>query len=288
MTLSSAEPFAALLDELAAYRRQTIVIKVGGNSIDEDPSFLPLLVRQIAFLRDNGVRPVIVHGGGPQIDRRLSLEGLSAAKGPDGRRITTPAMMPFVLDAMQNISRAVTDAFALLACPVWAAALNDRCLIEAEPLVADGKGPATDRTGRPKTVDTAVLTAQLEAKAVVVLTSLGRDAQGFDYNINADDSAMAVANALQAKRLIMATNVAGVLDGDKKLISRLTPTDAQRLIAEGVIRGGMIPKVESATRALAEGVNGVAIINAHEPGALLAELLSPAGQGTLLTTAPLS
>jgi acetylglutamate kinase len=283
MLFAAPATFAALLDELAAYKKRKIVIKIGGNSIAEDPAFLASIAAQIAFLHGNGVKIVLVHGGGPQIDAALAKKGFTQTKGSDGRRKTDPAMMNVVAGTMAEISLQVAEALEDCGPSVFAAARSTLCFVRAKPLHPTGPGAAEDRTGLPASVDHKSLDAVLDAHEIVVLSSLGRDAEGHDYNINADDYAMAVATSLRAKRLILATNVAGVLDGKKRLISRLTPDQAEKLVKDGVIAGGMIPKVQSAAAALAQGVEGVAIINAHEKGALLAELLSPEGVGTLIS-----
>jgi acetylglutamate kinase len=271
----SLHHIAEMMDELAAYARQTVVIKIGGNSIDEDPDFLGSLAAQIEFLQSRHVRIVLVHGGGPQIDRALKAEGMTSEKGPDGRRLTSPAMMAVVAHTMNEISETVAEALESVGCSVFTGVLAGGRFVKARPL-------AKDRTGMPDGVDTQGLARHLEKEQIVVLNSVGRGPEGHDYNINADDFAMAVAMALKARRLVLATNVAGVCGADKKLIERLTPSAAHELIANGAITGGMIPKVESALSALDAGVGGVVIIDAHQRWALLGELLTRKGFGTLI------
>jgi len=275
----SLSAIAELMDELRAYAGQNIVIKIGGNSIAEDADFLSGIARQLEFLHSRHVCIVLVHGGGPQIDHALLEAGIKPVKGPDGRRITDPATMAVVARTMAAISGTVTLALAQEGCAVYAAAADQACFVTAEPLRSD----AQDRTARPAAVDRDGLLAKLRQGRVVVLNSVGRGTDGLDYNINADDYAMAVAVALGARRLILATNVNGVYDKDKKPISLLTPVMARDLMASGVIAGGMIPKVESALNALQSGVGGVAIIDAHQNWSLLGELLTQKGFGTLIT-----
>ncbi|MDD5585907.1 MAG: acetylglutamate kinase [Alphaproteobacteria bacterium] len=273
---------AEMMDELAAYAGQTVVIKIGGNSIDEDPDFLGALAAQLAFLQSRHVRIVLVHGGGPQIDRALAAEGLAVAKGPDGRRLTSPAMMAVVARTMGEISESIAAELENAGCAVFTAALAGGRFVKARPLLKDSPG---DRTGMPDSVDARRLGRHLEKGEIVLLNSVGEGPDGHDANINADDFAMAVAMALKARRLVLATNVAGVCSADKNLITRLTPEDAHGLIKSGVITGGMIPKVESALNALESGVGGVVIIDAHQRWALLGELMTRKGFGTLITAA---
>jgi acetylglutamate kinase len=266
---------AEMMDELAAYARQTVVIKIGGNSIDEDPDFLGSLAAQLEFLQSRHVRIVLVHGGGPQIDRALKDESLVSQKGPDGRRLTSPAMMAVVAGTMNEISQIVAAELESAGCTVFAGALAGGRFVKARPL-------AEDRTGMPAGVDANGIGRHLEKEQIVVLNSIGLGPDGHDYNINADDFAMAVAIELKARRLVLATNAAGVCGADDKLIERLTPSAAKKLIANGTISGGMIPKVESALSALEAGVGGVVIIDAHQSWALLGELLTHRGFGTLI------
>ncbi len=277
----SLDSIAELMDELRAYIGQTIVVKIGGNSIAEDPDFLLAVAKQLEFLQSRHVRIVLVHGGGPQIDQALTAAGVTPSKGPDGRRITDPLTMEVVARVMGEISRMVAATLVKQGCVVFTAATENVCFVEAESL---HKQNGDDRTGTPIAVDRDAIIDQLAKERIVVLNSVGRGADGQNFNVNADDYAMAVAIALGARRLILATNVNGVYDANKQPISLLTPAKAKELIASGVIAGGMIPKVESALRSLDQGVGGIAIIDAHKNWALMGELLTKKGFGTLIMT----
>lgn len=284
-----------LMDELHAYQAQNIVIKIGGNSIAEDAGFLTRLARQLEFLQSRHVRITLVHGGGPQIDKALIKAGITPVKGADGRRLTDPATMDVVAATMAQISREVALALAQQGCTIFTAADEGECFVTAQPLQSEKFGqseksgearpaaPTQDRTGMPAAVDNAAITQWLRQNRIVILNSVGIGQDGLAYNINADDYAMAVAIALGARRLILATNVNGVYDKNKRPISALSPALAAELIANGVISGGMIPKVESALAALKAGVGGVAIIDAHQNWAILGELLTKQGFGTLIS-----
>lgn len=281
MTNASTQTIAEFMDELASYKGQTIVVKIGGNSIDEDPDFLGSLAAQLAFLQKHGVRIVVVHGGGPQIDRALTAANLQVAKNSDGRRPTSPAMMTVVARTMGEISHTVAEALVKQNCAVYVAADTAGHKVQAKPLY-ENASLDEDRTGMPTTVDVLALRQPLVQGKIVVMNSVCGGPQDLPFNTNADDCAMAVAMALSARRLVMATNVPGVLDANKNIIDQLTPSMARQLFDDGTISGGMIPKVESALRALENGVGGIAIIDAHRPWALMAEMLTHKGLGTLI------
>ena len=278
---TSLQSIAELMDELHSYAGQTIVVKIGGNSIAEDPDFLKVFAQQLEFLQSRSIKLVLVHGGGPQIDRALKESGLTPAKGPDGRRLTDQPTMAVVARVMGEMSATVAQALEQQACRVFTAATQGVCFVTAQPL--KGASGEDDRTGTPRSVDSAALQNHLRKNDIVVLNSVGCGVDGGLFNVNADDYATAIAVALKARRLILATNVAGVYDANKHPISLLTPQKAQELIASGVIAGGMIPKVESALHALTQGVGGIAIIDAHKNWALMGELLTKKGFGTLIT-----
>ena len=279
------EQIAELMNELGAYRNRTIVIKIGGNSIAEDDSFLGKVATQVAFLQANGVRVVLVHGGGPQIDDALRAAHIETSKGADGRRITSPKAMRVVHKVMNQVNRQVAEALVESGCrkdKVVAAARHPHVLVTAEPLDAQDGG-LHNRSGKPHSVAASAINKLLDQGKVIVLHSLGVGADRKTlFNINGDDYAMAVAIAVKAKRLMLVTNVAGVLDKNRARIPSIDKAMAQQMIADGVITGGMVPKVESALWVVKQGVGGVAIIDGFAPWAILAELLTHQGFGTLV------
>lgn len=279
------EQIAELMDEMEAYHHRTVVIKIGGNSIAEDEHFLGKIARQIKFLRQNGVYVILIHGGGPQIDDALRDAGIESTKGKDGRRITSPKAMRVVAKTMNAINRDVAAALVEAGCrkdKIVLAATYPRLFVTAEPLDKKDKG-MTNRSGKAKAVAHQDLKRLLEQNKVIVLHSIGGEAgsKGL-YNINGDDYAMAVAIAVKAKRLILVTNVAGVLDKNRVRIPSLDREMAEDLIAAGTINGGMVPKVQSALWVVKQGVGGVAIIDGFAPWAILAEMLTHEGFGTLV------
>jgi acetylglutamate kinase len=273
------------MTELRAYQGHRVVVKIGGNSIAEDEFFLSKVARQMAFLNANGVRVVLVHGGGPQIDDALRDKNIETTKGKDGRRITSPKAMRVVAQVMKKMNLLVVDALRSAGCSkdrIFAAAKQPHPLVQAESLDPIPANAKRNRSGRPVKVMKAPIERALAEGKIVILHSMGIGADNKTvYNINGDDYAMAIARAIKAKRLILVTNVSGVLDRNRERIPVIDRAAARQLIADGVINGGMIPKVESALVVVKQGVSGVAIIDGFHPWAILAELLTREGLGTL-------
>ena len=279
----SLEHITEMMAELRAYQGRTIVVKIGGNSIAEDEFFLSKIARQIVFLNTNGVRVVLVHGGGPQIDDALREKKVETSKGKDGRRITSPKAMSVVAQVMKKMNLLVVDALIEAGCPkdkIFAAAKQPRPLMLAESL--DPTNAKTNRSGRPLSATVTPIERALPLGKIVVLHSMAIGADGKTiYNTNGDDYAMVMASAIKSKRLVLVTNVTGVLDQNRERIPVIDRETAQQLIKQGVITGGMVPKVESALWVVKQGVGGVAIIDGFRPWAILAELLTHEGLGTL-------
>lgn len=268
---------SVIMQTALSFNNKIIVVKIGGNSIAEDQSFLGAMAQQLYEIQAAGAVVVVVHGGGPQIDGALRAAGITPAKGADGRRLTDAVTMDVVARTMRKISLDVSEALQATGCRI---AIPSQTPVLAEPLTQDG-----DRTGKVVAVMLEELQEVLQvgqSGVIVVLNSVGLGQDGLAYNINADDYALAVAVALKAERLILVTNVMGVWGADRTPLARLTPCLAQELVAQGVIAGGMIPKVESALAALAAGVGGIAIIDGHRPQALTIALSAPEQVGTLL------
>ncbi|MBV8060066.1 MAG: acetylglutamate kinase [Alphaproteobacteria bacterium] len=285
MTRSSQTEFVAeVMDELEAYRNRTVVMKIGGNAIAEDDQFLAKIGKQVRFLTSNGVRVVVVHGGGPQIDEALRLANIPTAKGKDGRRITTPKAVRVVHKAMNALNLQIADALVKAGCEkarVVPAAKIKSLLVKAKPSdpVDGGK---QNRVGVPQPTTMPELGKLIAQDKIIVLhcVCIGTDGKTV-FNTNADDYAMAVAIGVKAKRLLLVTNVAGVLDKQGQCIPVMDADIAKDLIQTGVISGGMIPKVESALSTVEHGVGGVVILDGFVPWSILAEMLTHQGQGTL-------
>lgn len=279
-----AEQIAEFMEELEAYRQRTVVMKIGGNAIADDEQFLSKIAKQVRFLTANGVRIVIVHGGGPQIDEALRAANIPTTKGADGRRVTTPAAMQVLHKAMNALNLQVAEALIRAGCDkkrVVAAAKIRSLFVKAKPS-DPADGGKINRVGVPQAAALPKLNKLLARDKIVVLhcVCIGTDGKTV-FNTNADDYAMAVAIGVRAKRLLLVTNVAGVLDKQGRCIPSLDADMAKDLIQSGVISGGMIPKVESALSTVDNGVGGVVILDGFVPWSVLLELLTHQGNGTL-------
>ena len=278
--LSEALPF------LQKYDDQVIVVKFGGHAMT-NADLANQFARDMVMLKVCGLNPVVVHGGGPQINRMLDkLEVKPEFR--EGLRVTDPATMEVVEMVLAgSINKAIVASIQQAGGRAVGISGKDGNLLVAERLVkekraADGKIEKIDfgQVGEPALVNTEIIHTIMKSDAIPVIAPVGVGRDGLTYNINADTAAGAIATALKAMRLLMLTDVAGVLDGDKNLISELKLADIPALIENGTITGGMIPKIESAADVVKSGVDGVIILDGRVPHSVLLELLTPHGVGT--------
>jgi len=282
-TLAHALPF------LRRYAGATVVVKYGGHAMGDD-HLATGFGNDIALLKQVGVNPVVVHGGGPQINamlQRLAIQSTFI----DGLRVTDAAMVEVV---EMVLAGTVNKQVAALINRAGALAVGicgkDGGLIRARKLTRTTKDPGShiERAldlgfvGEPEHIDVRVIHALTGAGLIPVIAPVGLGPNGETYNINADTVAGAVAGALGATRLLMLTDVAGVLDGNKQLLSELTLAEAQAGIDSGMISGGMIPKVECCADAVRRGVKGAVILDGRLPHACLLELFTDGGIGTMI------
>ena len=280
--LSEALPYMQRYDE------ETVVIKYGGHAMGQE-HLARQFARDIVLLEQTAINPVVVHGGGPQIEAMLKQVGVQSHYAA-GLRITdakTLEIVEMVLAGSINkqmvgyINEAGGKAVGLCG--------KDGNMVVARKLTRTviDPGSAIEQVvdlgyvGEPDKVDTTVLTQILGRKLIPVLAPVAAAANGGTFNVNADTFAGAIAGTLKAKRLLLLTDVPGVLDKSKELIKQLSVDDARRLIADGTITGGMIPKVETCIDALDRGVEGVVILDGKVPHAVLLELFTELGAGTL-------
>jgi acetylglutamate kinase len=284
-----AHTVARALPYLRRYAGATIVVKYGGHAMGQD-HLASEFGRDIALLKQVGINPVIVHGGGPQINAMLSRLSINSTF-VDGLRVTDAAMVEVV---EMVLAGTVNKQVAALISRAGALAVGisgkDGGLIRARKLTRTKKDPdslieqALDLgfVGEPAHIDTRVIHALTGAGLIPVIAPVGTGEDGATYNINADTAAGAIAGALNANRLLMLTDVAGVLDKNKQLITELSLAEIPGLIADGTISGGMIPKVETCIEAVRQGVKGATILDGRVPHALLLELFTEGGIGTLI------
>jgi acetylglutamate kinase len=288
----TAKTLAEALPYIQIHDRQTVVIKYGGHAMGEEG-----LARQFAadavLLRLLGVRPVVVHGGGPQISRMLAKAGVKSTF-IDGLRVTDAATMEvaeMVLSGAINkeIASWITQAGATADVRGVGLSGKDAGLITVEKATRTRAAHPEEEVdlgfvGEPTRIDPKLIRSLIDSETddyIPVIAPIGVAEDGQTYNINADTVAGALAGALGARRMLLLTDVAGVLDAEGRLIRQLTVPQAREAIAGGVATGGMIPKLETAIAAVEAGVLGVVILDGRRPHALLVELFTQHGAGTL-------
>nr|WP_321455136.1 acetylglutamate kinase [uncultured Cohaesibacter sp.] len=283
-TISEALPF------MQRYDGQTVVVKYGGHAMG-DKDLGQAFARDIVLLKQSGVKPVVVHGGGPQIKNMLDKLGIkSEFKG--GLRVTdahTVEVVEMVLAG--SINKSIVSNINAEGGRAIGLCGKDGNMVQAEKLTRTIRDPDSKIeeivdlgfVGDPKKVDRSVLDIVAKDALIPVIAPVAPGVDGATYNINADTFAGAIAGAVDAKRLLFLTDVPGVLDKEGKLIKALTIKQAHALIADGTISGGMIPKVETCIDALNKGVEGVVILDGKVPHAVLLELFTEGGAGTLIT-----
>jgi acetylglutamate kinase len=264
-------------------------VKYGGHAMGEE-EMARSFARDIVLMEQTAINPVVVHGGGPQIGGMLKRLGIKS-EFSDGLRITDAATIEVVEMVLAgSINKQIVGFINAAGGKAVGLSGKDGNMVKARKLSRHVSDPGSNIekvvdlgfVGEPEKVDTMVLDQILGRELIPVLAPLATSADGTTYNVNADTFAGAIAGALKAKRLLLLTDVPGVLDKSKKLIDELTADDARRLIADGTISGGMIPKVETCLYALEQGVEGVVILDGRVPHAVLLELLTDHGAGTLM------
>src|SRR3954469_25147297 len=271
------------------YDQKTIVVKYGGNAMTGASAHD--FAQDIVLMKQTGIDPVVVHGGGPQIGAMLKKLGIESSF-IDGLRITDEAAVDVVEMVLSgSINKHIVTAINAAGGRAIGLSGKDGNLVVAKKLALTKTDPATGAVtihdlgfvGEPARVNPEVLHSIMKSETIPVIAPIGVGARGETFNINADTVAGAVASALKAERLILLTDVEGVLDQDKKLIDRLTASQARALIADGTISGGMIPKIQTAIDAVEDGVEAAVILDGRIPHVLLLELFTEHGAGTLIT-----
>jgi len=271
------------------YAGETFVVKYGGHAMG-DRSLAEQFANDVALLKQVGINPVVVHGGGPQIGKMLERLSISS-EFVDGLRVTDAATIEvaeMVLcggickQIVADLNRAGARAVGLSG--------KDAHLVTARKVKRTKRSPESNIekvldlgfVGEPDVIDARIINESIDSGMIPVISPIAPDAHGATYNINADTLAGAIAGSLKARRLIMLTDVAGVLSKDKELLTELSAADITRLIDDGTINGGMIPKVETCVQAVSEGVNGAVILDGRATHALLLEIFTERGAGTLI------
>jgi acetylglutamate kinase len=287
--LDQARILSEALPHMQQYDDETIVIKYGGHAMGAEET-AKAFARDIVLLEQTAINPVVVHGGGPQIATMLKRLGIQSEFAA-GLRITDAAtieIVEMVLAGSVNkqlvgyINEAGGKAVGLSGKDgnMVKASKTTRTIVDPDSNIE--KAIDLGFVGDPDKVDLTLLNQLIGYELIPVLAPLATSRDGQTLNVNADTFAGAVAGALKAKRLLLLTDVPGVLDKSKELIKEMSAADVRRLIADGTISGGMIPKVETCLYALEKGVEGVVILDGKVPHAVLLELFTDLGSGTLI------
>jgi acetylglutamate kinase len=286
----TARVLSEALPHMQQYDDETVVVKYGGHAMGEENAARSF-ARDIVLLEQTAINPVVVHGGGPQIGDMLKRLGIKSEFAA-GLRVTDAATIEIVEMVLAgSINKQIVGYINEAGGKAVGLCGKDGNMVVARKVNRTVVDPGSriekivdlGFVGEPDKVDVTVLNQILGRELIPVLAPVAMSSVGGTYNVNADTFAGAIAGALKAKRLLLLTDVPGVLDKSKQLIKQLTIADARRLIADGTISGGMIPKVETCIYALEAGVEGVVILDGKVEHAVLLELMTDLGAGTLLT-----
>jgi acetylglutamate kinase len=284
-----AEVLVQALPHMQRYDQQVVVIKYGGHAMG-DRAAAEDFAEDVVLLEQSGIKPIVVHGGGPQIGKMLEKLGIkSEFKG--GLRVTDAATVEVVEMVLAgSINKQIVGWIGVEGGKAVGLSGKDGNMVTARKVTRTAIDPDSNIekvvdlgfVGEPEHVNRAVLDQVLQAELIPVLAPVATGQDGQTYNVNADTFAGAIAGAMTAKRLLLLTDVPGVLDKNKNLIPEMTIEDCRRLIADGTITDGMIPKIETCIYALEKGVEAVVILDGKVPHAVLLELFTDHGSGTLI------
>jgi acetylglutamate kinase len=257
------------------YSREKIVIKCGGRVL-LDPNLFNNFITDVSILKKLGLKPIIVHGGGPRIKKKLD-ELKIQSKFIMGLRVTDEKVIKIVKSVMIQFNSEIVKALESEESKAKSITVDENNIIYVEQ-----KNKELGYVGKPTKIDSRIINNFIKDGFIPVVSPMGVDEKKQTYNINADTVAGALAKNLRSRRLLLMTDVEGVYDKDKKLISEIKPMDAEKLIYNETISEGMIPKIRTCINAIDNGVKGVVIIDGRKPHSILFELFSDEGSGTLI------
>ncbi len=257
------------------YRNDLIVIKYGGNVLI-DRKIFNNFIEDISILNKLGLSIIIVHGGGPRIERELKKEKIQS-KFINGLRVTDHKVIKIVEKVLIDFNNDIVSSLGVKGADAVSIHTNKNNIIKVTP---DRK--ELGYVGIPKEIDVNLIKNILKKKQIPVIAPLGLDKNNQVFNINGDTAASALAKKLISRRLLLMTNVEGVYDDRKELISEIKPFDIENLIKLKIVQGGMIPKIMNCIDAVEHGVNGVVILDGRKPRSILFEIFSDEGSGTLI------
>ncbi len=285
----AARILSEALPHMQRYDEEIVVVKYGGHAMGHEET-ARAFARDIVLLEQTGINPVVVHGGGPQIEAMLKRAGVES-QFAGGLRITDAKTLEIVEMVLAgSINKQIVGYVNAAGGKAIGLCGKDGNMVVAKKASRRVVDPGSNIekvvdlgfVGEPDKVDTFVLDTVLGRELIPILAPVAAAADGGTFNVNADTFAGAIAGALKAKRFLLLTDVPGVLDKDKQLIEKLSVAEVRDLIANGTISGGMIPKVETCLYALEQGVEGVVILDGKVPHAVLLELFTDHGVGTLI------
>lgn len=289
--LKTAKTVSEALPYMRQFAGETFVIKYGGHAMG-DESLAEQFARDVILLRQVGIIPVVVHGGGPQIGKMLDRLKIQSSF-VDGLRVTDAATVEIVEMVLSgSINKQLAAAINKAGGKAIGLSGKDANLIKARRVTRKIKDPDSNIekvldlgfVGEPESVDPAILDTLHESDIIPVIAPIGYGDDGQTYNINADTVAGAIAAAIEASKLMILTDVAGVLDDEKRLISELTARESRKLMKTGTISGGMIPKIETCIHAVENGCGAAHILDGRVPHVLLIEAFTEHGAGTMITS----
>lgn len=289
LDVSKAEVLIEALPYFQRYAGRTFVVKYGGHAMG-DPEAARDFAEDIVLLKAVGINPVVVHGGGPQIGQMLARLGVESTF-VDGLRVTDEATAKIAEMVLSGaINKELVSWIAAAGGKAIGISGKDGGLVTARKVTRTTRDPDSNIeqvidlgfVGEPAYVDTSVIDTAVAAGMIPVIAPIAPGEDGATYNINADTMAGAIAAALGAARLFLLTDVAGVLDGEGKLLTDLTPADIAKLRADGVIRGGMVPKLETCINAVGAGCEAAVVLDGRVGHAMLLEFFTARGAGTLI------
>ena len=260
---------------LEKYNDETIIIKCGG-SVLIDPNLFNLFIQDVVVIKNLGLTPIILHGGGKRINNKLSELNVESTF-IKGLRVTDKNTIKVVEDVLIEFNKEIINTLRNQKCATKSITTKENNIILVKP-----EKEELGFVGIPSKINQNILNEIIEAKEVPVITPMGLDKNGQTYNVNADTVAGAIAKELKSRRLLLMTDIEGVMDSNNNLVTEITPEVAKKMIDDEVIKGGMIPKINTCIDAVNNGVRGVVIIDGRKPHSILFELFSDKGAGTLI------
>lgn len=260
---------------LEKYNDEKIIIKCGG-SVLIDPNLFNLFIQDVVVIKNLGLTPIILHGGGKRINNKLSELNVESTF-IKGLRVTDKNTIKIVENVLIEFNKEIINTLRNQKCATKSITTKENNIILVKP-----EKEELGFVGIPNEIDQNILNKIIETNEIPVIAPIGLDKNGQTHNVNADTAAGAIAKELKSRRLLLMTDIEGVMDSNNNLVTEITPEVAKKMIDDEVIKGGMIPKINTCIDAVNNGVRGVVIIDGRKPHSILFELFSDKGAGTLI------